>query len=63
MAFFRTKERLSDRKVDQDARAQRRQQLQMQQQILDREKAAAAMSAPAEAVLSRNAVHPVHVLP
>ncbi len=50
MAFFRTKERLSDRKVDRDARAQRRQQQQMQQQILERERAAAAMPAPAEAV-------------
>jgi hypothetical protein len=42
MAFFRTKERMSDRSVDQGARAQRRQQQQMQQQALDREKMAVA---------------------
>ena len=40
--FFRTEERRKDRSVDQGARAQRRQQLQAQQQLLDREKAAVA---------------------
>jgi len=42
MAFFRTKERVGDRSVGDNARAQRRQQLQMQQQMLEREKAALA---------------------
>ena len=40
MTFFRTRERISDRSVGEGARAQRRLQLQMQQQLLDREKAA-----------------------
>ena len=40
MSFFRTKERSGDRSVGESARAQRRQQLQMQQQMLEREKAA-----------------------
>ena len=42
MSFFRTKERSSDRSVGESARAQRRQQLQMQQQMIAREKAASA---------------------
>ena len=42
MSFFRTKERVGDRSVGEHARAQRRQQLQMQQQMLEREKAAQA---------------------
>jgi hypothetical protein len=45
MVFFRTRERLSDRSVDQGARTQRRQQQQTQQQMIDREKAAAALAA------------------
>jgi hypothetical protein len=36
MVFFRTKERLGDRSVDQGARARRRQQQQAQQQLIDR---------------------------
>jgi hypothetical protein len=42
MVFFRTRERQSDRSLDQGARAQRRQQQRMQMQILEQEKAAAA---------------------
>jgi hypothetical protein len=42
MSFFRTKERSGDRSVGESARAQRRQQLQMPQQLLAREKAASA---------------------
>ena len=42
MSFFRTRERLSDRSVGENARAQRRLQLQAQQQMLEREKAALA---------------------
>ena len=45
--FFRTEDRRKDRSVDQGARAQRRQQLQAQQQILNREKAAVAEAQPA----------------
>ena len=40
MSFFRTKERSGDRSVGENARALRRQQLQAQQQMLEREKAA-----------------------
>ena len=47
MSFFRTKERVGDRSVGVNARAQRRLQLQMQQQMLEREKA--ALSEPAMA--------------
>ena len=42
MSFFRTRERVGDRSVGENARAQRRQQLQMQQQMLEREKSAHA---------------------
>jgi hypothetical protein len=45
--FFRTEDRRKDRSVDQGARAQRRQQLQAQQQILNREKAAILDAQPA----------------
>jgi hypothetical protein len=45
--FFRTQEKRRDRSVDQGARAQRRQQLQAQLQMLDREKAAATAAQPA----------------
>jgi len=45
--FFRTEDRRKDRSVDQGARAQRRQQLQAQQQILNREKAAVSDAQPA----------------
>ncbi len=45
--FFRTEDRRKDRSVDQGARAQRRLQLQAQQQILNREKAAATAPQPA----------------
>jgi hypothetical protein len=45
--FFRTEDRRKDRSVDQSARAQRRQQLQAQQQILERERAAASGLHPA----------------
>jgi hypothetical protein len=45
--FFRTEDKRKDRSVDQGARAQRRQQLQAQQQILDRERTAALEAQPA----------------
>jgi hypothetical protein len=45
--FFRTLERRKDRSVDQGARAQRRQQLQAQQQLLEREKEALLAPQPA----------------
>ena len=42
MAFFRTRDNQRDSKACEDARKQRRQQLQAQQQMLDKHKAAAA---------------------